>query len=86
MHSTHRPIDWRHTPAAIWRGRSQTLRPVPHPDPVRLDDLLGIDLLGLGFVTDHDAMPQDIRSNGLDIIRGDVTAPADKCMGAGSTG
>ncbi|WP_296030981.1 ATP-binding protein [uncultured Alcanivorax sp.] len=42
MHSTHRPIDWRHTPAAIWRGRSQTLRPVPHPDPVRLDDLLGI--------------------------------------------
>ncbi len=43
MHSTHRPIDWRHTPAAIWRGRSQTLRPVPHPDPVRLHDLLGID-------------------------------------------
>lgn len=37
------PIDWRTLPAAIWRGRNGTLRPVPKPDPVRLDDLLGID-------------------------------------------
>ena len=36
-------IDWRNIPAAIWRGRSGTLRPVSRPDPVRLDDLLGID-------------------------------------------
>ncbi len=36
-------IDWRHIPAAIWRGRAGTLRPVSRPDPVRLEDLLGID-------------------------------------------
>ncbi len=41
--STTQPIDWRTLPAAIWRGRTATLRPVPKPDPVRLDDLLGID-------------------------------------------
>ena len=37
------PLDWRTLPAAIWRGRTASLRPVQHPDPVRLDDLLGID-------------------------------------------
>ena len=36
-------IDWRNIPAAIWRGRSGTLRPVSRPDPVRLEDLLGLD-------------------------------------------
>ena len=37
-------FDWRNIPAAIWRGRSGTLRPVTRPDPVRLEDLLGIDV------------------------------------------
>lgn len=41
--SATQPIDWRTLPAAIWRGRTGTLRPVPHPDPVQLEDLLGID-------------------------------------------
>ncbi|MDX1803076.1 MAG: ATP-binding protein [Alcanivorax sp.] len=36
-------IDWRSTPAAIWRGRRRALRAIAHPDPVRLEDLLGID-------------------------------------------
>lgn len=36
-------IDWSNTPAAIWRARSQQLRPVLRLDPVELDDLLGIE-------------------------------------------
>ena len=36
-------IDWATTEAAIWRGRSETLRGVRHRDPVQLADLLGID-------------------------------------------
>lgn len=41
--TSSQPIDWRTLPAAIWRGRTRSLRPVPKPDPVRLEDLLGID-------------------------------------------
>ena len=41
--TSSQPIDWRTLPAAIWRGRSASLRPVPKPDPVRLADLLGIE-------------------------------------------
>ncbi|MGQ9425667.1 ATP-binding protein [Gilvimarinus sp. F26214L] len=36
-------IDWRQTPAAIWRARRASLRPVRDLDPIRLDQLLGID-------------------------------------------
>lgn len=36
-------IDWNSTKAAIWRPRKEYLRPVQHIDPVRLEDLLGID-------------------------------------------
>ena len=36
-------IDWSATPAAIWRSASKKLRPVRTIDPVRLDDLLGIE-------------------------------------------
>lgn len=36
-------IDWNNTHAAIWRPRSGQLRPVRRLDPVRLDDLLGIE-------------------------------------------
>ena len=51
-----------------------------------LDDLFGIDFLSLGLITDDEAVPQDIRSNSLDIFRSDITAPTDKCVGAGSAG
>lgn len=36
-------IDWQHTYAAIWRNRRQYLRPVRHIDPIRLDQLIGIE-------------------------------------------
>lgn len=36
-------IDWNTTFAAIWRQRKQYLRPVRNIDPIRLDQLLGIE-------------------------------------------
>src|SRR5690606_31868964 len=36
-------VDWDSTLAALWRPRSGALRPVRRIDPVRLEDLLGID-------------------------------------------
>lgn len=36
-------IDWQKVPAAVWRARSRTLRPVRELDPVSFDDLLGIE-------------------------------------------
>lgn len=36
-------IDWNTTYAAIWRQRQQYLHPVKRLDPVRLDQLLGIE-------------------------------------------
>lgn len=36
-------IDWNHTYAAIWRQRLEYLRPVRQIDPIRLDQLLGIE-------------------------------------------
>ena len=36
-------IDWNLTSAAVWRPRAGKLRPVRRMDPVRLEDLLGID-------------------------------------------
>jgi uncharacterized protein len=36
-------IDWNTTLAAIWRQRKEYLRPVQQMDPIRLDDLLGIE-------------------------------------------
>ena len=36
-------IDWNVTLAAIWRQRKEYLRPVYNTDPIRLQDLLGID-------------------------------------------
>ncbi len=37
------PVDWQQHVAAIWRGRSQRFRTVRDLDPIRLDDLLGIE-------------------------------------------
>jgi len=37
-------IDWNLTAAAVWRQRKEYLRPVLQIDPIRLDDLLGIDV------------------------------------------
>ncbi|MDX1452785.1 MAG: ATP-binding protein [Oleiphilaceae bacterium] len=36
-------INWHEVPAAIWRARSASLRPVRELDPVSLNDLLGIE-------------------------------------------
>ncbi|WP_445371591.1 ATP-binding protein [Methylomonas sp. HW2-6] len=36
-------IDWNNTYAAIWRQRQEYLRPVRHIDPIRLQQLLGIE-------------------------------------------
>jgi predicted AAA+ superfamily ATPase len=36
-------IDWKHTVAAVWRQRRETLHPVKSIDPVTLDELIGID-------------------------------------------
>ncbi len=36
-------IDWSQVPAAIWRRYRQGLRPVTQPDPVKWEDLQGID-------------------------------------------
>lgn len=36
-------IDWNTVPAAIWRSRRGVLRPVTQVDPVRLEELVGID-------------------------------------------
>jgi len=41
---TNQPIiDWNQVKAAIWRQRREYLRPVRNLDPIRLDQLLGID-------------------------------------------
>jgi len=37
-------IDWTSTAAAIWRRRKEIMRPITQIDPIRLDDLLGIDV------------------------------------------
>ncbi len=36
-------IDWHQTRAAIWRSNSEKLKPVTRLDPIRLDELRGID-------------------------------------------
>lgn len=36
-------VDWEQAVAAVWRSRPALLRPVAAPDPVRLQDLVGID-------------------------------------------
>jgi predicted AAA+ superfamily ATPase len=36
-------IDWNHTIAAVWRRGREKLHPVKAIDPVRLDELIGID-------------------------------------------
>ena len=37
-------LDWTNTYAAIWRQRKEYLRPVRQLDPIRLEQLLGIDV------------------------------------------
>jgi len=36
-------VEWKNVPAAIWRRYRQGLRPVEAPDPIRWEDLHGID-------------------------------------------
>lgn len=40
---TDKRLDWDRFPAAIWRRHRQALRPVTRTDPIRLDQLQGID-------------------------------------------
>ena len=40
---TDNRLDWDRFPAAIWRRHRQALRPVTRTDPIRLDQLQGID-------------------------------------------
>jgi len=44
-------IDWNHVNAAIWRAGSQRLRPVHRADPVRPEQLLGIERQKQALVT-----------------------------------
>jgi hypothetical protein len=41
--SANNDINWQSTLAAIWRPQRQYLRPVTSLDPIRLDQLIGID-------------------------------------------
>lgn len=36
-------IDWDQHVAAIWRRRTEAMRPIRHRDPIRLTDLLGVE-------------------------------------------
>ncbi|WP_250458668.1 ATP-binding protein [Microbulbifer litoralis] len=38
-----RSLHWENTHAALWRARHQRLKPVTRPDPIRLEQLLGIE-------------------------------------------
>lgn len=49
-------VDWRDTFAAIWRPRGAGLRPVRRLDPVRLDDLLGVDDQKAGLIRNTEAL------------------------------
>jgi len=37
------PIDWNRTHAALWRAHRQALRAVRHLDPIRLEQLIGVE-------------------------------------------
>ena len=51
-----------------------------------LDDLFRVDLFGLGLIADHDAVPQYIGSDRLDVFRGHVSPSAHECVSAGGAG
>lgn len=65
-------IDWNETLAAVWRPRTGALRPVRRLDPIRLDDLLGID-----------AQKREIVRNTADFLAG---RPARNALLWGSRG
>lgn len=44
-------IDWKNTPAAIWRPHKQALRAVRQTDPIRLDQLMGVERQKEALVT-----------------------------------
>ncbi|GMU45466.1 MAG: hypothetical protein AMXMBFR26_02480 [Porticoccaceae bacterium] len=49
-------VDWHSTIAAVWRPRGAGLRPVRRLDPVRLDELLGIDAQKAELVRNTEAL------------------------------
>ena len=56
-------IDWNTTYAAIWRQRQQYLRPVNQLDPVRLEQLLGIDTQKQQLTTNTERFLSGIAAN-----------------------
>ncbi len=49
-------VDWHNTIAAVWRPRGAGLRPVRRFDPVRLQDLLGVDAQKAELVRNTEAL------------------------------
>ena len=49
-------MDWQSVLAAVWRPRGAGLRPVRRLDPVRLDDLLGVDAQKAELVRNTEAL------------------------------
>ena len=64
---------------------SQFLR---HGDGVEdgLDDVFGGDVFGFGFVSDGDAVAEDVHGHGFDILGGDVSSASEKGCGFGGEG
>lgn len=56
-------IDWNQTPAAIWRSRRETLRPVNALDPIRLDQLLGVDSQKQKLIDNTERFLQGLSAN-----------------------
>lgn len=61
MTSSH--IDWEVTPAAIWRQRREILRPVFDLDPIRLENLKGVDRQKEALVRNTERFLQGLPAN-----------------------
>ncbi|MFZ5756362.1 MAG: ATP-binding protein [Pseudomonadota bacterium] len=61
--STDHRIDWAVIPGALWRSHRQQLKPVPALDPVRLDDLLGIEQQKHELVTNTERFMAGLPAN-----------------------
>lgn len=56
-------IDWNTTYAAIWRQRQAFLRPVRQIDPIRLDQLFGIDVQKQQLITNTERFLSGLPAN-----------------------
>jgi len=48
-----------------------------------LEQVLGGDLFGLGFISNEQAMAEDVVADGLDVVRSDVAAAVQESMSLG---